>query len=91
MLTFDPGSLGRRCLRSVGSNAVDFLRLHRLDRIDLERIVRVDGEEHLVKGLARGRGVVVATGHVGNWELLAAFYARRGFPVHVLADAPFKK
>jgi Kdo2-lipid IVA lauroyltransferase/acyltransferase len=91
----DSREFGRLCLRTMGSNAVDFLRLPRLDRTALERMVRVEGEEHLVRALARGRGVVVATGHVGNWELLAAYYARRGFPVHVLArsirDARFDR
>ncbi|MBM3287237.1 MAG: lysophospholipid acyltransferase family protein [Candidatus Eisenbacteria bacterium] len=81
----DRARFGRVCLRALGRNAVDFLRMARLDRAALERLIRVVGEEHLEGALARGRGVVVATGHVGCWELMAAYYARRGYPVHVLA------
>jgi len=35
--------------------------------------------------VADGRGAIAITGHVGNWELLAAAVARRGYPVTVVA------
>jgi KDO2-lipid IV(A) lauroyltransferase len=47
--------------------------------------VTVDGSEILDAGLAEGRGVIAITGHIGNWELLAAEMARRGYPVTVVA------
>jgi KDO2-lipid IV(A) lauroyltransferase len=34
--------------------------------------VRIEGLEALHDGLAQGRGMLVISGHVGNWELLAA-------------------
>jgi KDO2-lipid IV(A) lauroyltransferase len=46
--------------------------------------VRMDGEEILRAGLAQGRGMVAATGHCGNWELLAAWAAAVGFPLTVV-------
>jgi KDO2-lipid IV(A) lauroyltransferase len=46
--------------------------------------VRMEGEEILRAGLARGRGMVAATGHCGNWELLAAWAAAVGFPLTVV-------
>jgi len=47
--------------------------------------VHVEGEEHMAAGLAGGRGLVAITGHVGNWELLAATMSARGWPVTVVA------
>jgi KDO2-lipid IV(A) lauroyltransferase len=47
--------------------------------------VTVDGCEVLDAALAQGRGVIAITGHIGNWELLAAEMARRGYPVTVVA------
>jgi KDO2-lipid IV(A) lauroyltransferase len=35
--------------------------------------------------LALRRGVLAVTGHVGNWELLAAVFAARGYPLAVVA------
>lgn len=47
--------------------------------------VAVDGEAHVRAALAGGRGAVVVTGHCGNWELLAAAMADRGWPLSVVA------
>ncbi len=42
----------------------------------LARVVEVRGEEHLLRGLERGRGVVVAGPHLGAWELLGLWMGR---------------
>lgn len=34
---------------------------------------------------AKGRGVILVTGHLGNWELGAAYLAARGVPLDVIA------
>lgn len=47
--------------------------------------VRVDGLDVLDEVLAEGRGVFAVTGHVGNWELLAATIVSRGYPAAVVA------
>jgi KDO2-lipid IV(A) lauroyltransferase len=39
--------------------------------------------------MERGRGVVVATGHIGNWEMLGRALAKAGYDVWSLAKAPF--
>ena len=35
--------------------------------------------------LARGKGLIVATGHLGNWELGGAYVAARGMPIDAVA------
>src|SRR5207249_1168187 len=42
--------------------------------------IRLEGVEALDAALARGRGAIAVTGHVGNWELLAAWAAAIGYP-----------
>lgn len=51
----------------------------------LARMERVDGWEHLEAALAQGRGVIAATGHLGNWEYGAAYLAARGVPFDAIA------
>ncbi|MBX3745415.1 MAG: MMPL family transporter [Verrucomicrobiae bacterium] len=43
------------------------------------------GWEHLVAARERGRGVLLVTLHVGNWELGAPLLASRGIPVVVIS------
>jgi Kdo2-lipid IVA lauroyltransferase/acyltransferase len=64
-----------------------FLEVLRLPKIkgDLRRYVDIEGREHLDSALAYGRGVVLATSHSGNWELLGSALALEGFPLVAVA------
>jgi KDO2-lipid IV(A) lauroyltransferase len=37
----------------------------------LSQVVEIKGEENLRTALARGKGVIYVTGHIGSWELMA--------------------
>jgi KDO2-lipid IV(A) lauroyltransferase len=50
---------------------------------DVESICEYEGLEYLHEAFQAGRGVIVATGHIGNWELLNAGLASVGIPVTV--------
>lgn len=45
----------------------------------------VTGWEHIEKGLASGKGLIVACAHLGNWEVAGTVLASR-FPVLAIAD-----
>jgi KDO2-lipid IV(A) lauroyltransferase len=51
----------------------------------LESYVEVAEPTLLGEVMARGRGMVFVTGHVGNWEILARRVARSGVPNAVIA------
>ncbi len=47
------------------------------------------GKEHLINARDQGRGVIVITGHLGNWELGGILLALRGLPMTVVTlDEP---
>lgn len=52
---------------------------------DIDRHVDAVGLEAMDEALAQGNGVIAITGHIGNWELLAAFFGAKGYPVSVIA------
>jgi KDO2-lipid IV(A) lauroyltransferase len=79
----------RRLFRTTGRNLVDLLRLGPFDRDRAERLVTVEGAEHADAALARGKGVVALSAHLGNWEVLAATMRHHGYPVHVIARELF--
>lgn len=63
----------------------DFLRLDSIAPETLASAVDILGEEHLEAARASGRGVIVLSAHLGNWEWGAAWLAARGPRVHVVA------
>lgn len=64
-----------------------FCELAKIDEIRERRheYFELVGWENAEKVLAPGRGAVVVTGHIGNWELLAAYWAWMGQPVVAIA------
>jgi KDO2-lipid IV(A) lauroyltransferase len=63
--------------------------LHLLSRgcDDVAGYVEVEGWERVEALRAAGRGVLIVTGHCGNWELLAAVINCRGLGMRVVARA----
>lgn len=77
-------ALCRRAFVWVGEAGSDFLRLGRAGTRALLEELRVEGDEYWREALASGQGVLVVSGHLGNWELLGAALAARSDRVHVL-------
>jgi lauroyl/myristoyl acyltransferase len=63
----------------------DLLSLNRGPESGLWRhVTGIDGQEPTRDALARGRGCVSVTAHLGNWELAGRLLATLGRPVHVV-------
>lgn len=67
----------RRMFVSLGTGALEILWLAGRRKTKLDRIARVDGLETFERAHARGKGVVVATAHTGNWDVAACACAER--------------
>jgi Kdo2-lipid IVA lauroyltransferase/acyltransferase len=76
----------RAAYRHLGREAAAMLRLSTLDRNAVTSLVEVPDHawEAFQGALAEGRGVVLATGHYGNWEMAAAAIAARGVPIEAI-------
>jgi KDO2-lipid IV(A) lauroyltransferase len=71
--------------RQFGQGVVEFLRLPRMVAEGrLDELVMVEGEAFLHEAHAQGRGVLILTAHYGNFELLATFFAARGYRVNLV-------
>ena len=59
---------------------------------DFEALVEFKGVENCERARAKGKGVIIATGHFGNWEVHGVSHGFRFGPIHVLArvqDNPY--
>ncbi len=73
--------VARAAYRHFGRVAVSFAWLPQTRPQALNRWIFVRGFDVFDKVLQRGRGAIVITGHLGNWELMAAIVAALGYPV----------
>lgn len=70
--------------QSIARILIAFARLPQIDQTNVADWIRVEGIEHVREGLAAGRGVIFATGHLGNWELSAYAFALLERPIWVV-------
>ncbi len=73
----------RRTARHLGLTLAEVLWLWRATPGDVDRLVATEGFHHLEAALAAGRGAVLITGHLGNWELLNARLSTAGIPMSI--------
>jgi KDO2-lipid IV(A) lauroyltransferase len=76
-------ALVRSTFRHAGESYAELAVWRKLAR--RADFVRVEGREVIDAALAAGHGFIAITGHVGNWELLAAHMAASGVPLSVVA------
>jgi len=79
----------RRILRGVFRNLGRLLgevsQFPRLNRENISQVVVYEGLEHFLAAEARGRGVILLTGHIGAWELSVYAHSIYGHPMSFLA------
>ncbi len=72
--------IGRSVFQNLGKTVIDTLRIPKLSKQDLNALI---SESHVFDkieiALKNGRGLICATGHIGNWELIPVFIASRGY------------
>jgi len=78
-------TIARKNFCNLGKGLIEILNLHRLKKEALETLISLEGEEYLKAATESGQGVILITGHIGNWELMAAALSMRGYRLHVIA------
>ena len=57
--------------------AINIAEIYLADKIKLYESAKVNGWENLEEALSLGKGVILASGHLGNWELAGAYIASK--------------
>ena len=78
----------RRILRgvftSLGRQLAEVCLFPRYTRENVGHVVIYDGFENFDRALARGRGVLFLTGHIGAWELSSFVHSLHGHPLKIV-------
>ncbi|MCI1822195.1 MAG: lysophospholipid acyltransferase family protein, partial [Megasphaera sp.] len=70
--------------KNLGQSLVEILYTPNLKKQQVLNQVSIDHPERIEAALKEQKGVIILTGHFGNWEWLGAVPALYGFPVTVI-------
>lgn len=76
--------IGRRCYAHLGAEAVALFRLAGMGRAQVRERTRVTGLGVVESAVRQGRGVIILSAHLGNWEIGGSALVARGFPLDVV-------
>lgn len=74
-----------RMFRNFAKYLVDFFRFEKIDKEYIKNKIRIENMHYFDQAIARKKGVIVLTAHLGNWELGGVVIALSGYPFWVVA------
>lgn len=77
--------IARDVFRNLGQTAAECFSLRKLSREDILRLVEEKNLSLIGEALSQGKGVIVLSSHLGNWEMAPIYGLAAGFDVTVIA------
>lgn len=74
-----------RVFRNFAKYLVDFFRFEKLDKEYIKNNIRIENIHYFKEALSKGKGVIILSAHLGNWELGGVAVALSGYPFWVVA------
>lgn len=82
-------SLARRVFLHFSTAAVDAIRIPVFVRKGINRFVSTENMKYAEAARDAQKGPIILTAHFGNWELMGAWLAQNGFPLHVIGTSSY--
>lgn len=77
--------ISRKLFRNFAKYLVDFFRFEKIDRDFIDRYIKIENIKYFNEARAKGKGVIVLTAHIGNWELGGLVIGVLGYPFWAVA------
>jgi Kdo2-lipid IVA lauroyltransferase/acyltransferase len=74
-----------QCYRHLATSVLEGAHFVDLDAESIRRLVRYEGTEHFLAAEREGKGILLLTAHVGNFELMALAHSLLAGPIHFIA------
>ncbi len=81
--------LARLIFRSFNEFLFEFFKIPYLDASRVREVFTLEGLSNLDLALGRGKGAIIATAHIGNWEAAGIALSFLGYKLHVVAGVQF--
>jgi len=75
----------RKVFRNFAKYLVDFFRFKKLNPDYIKEKIKLENIEYFDQALKKGKGAIVLTAHLGNWELGGVVIAQLGYPFWAVA------
>ena len=75
----------RNLFENLGMFINEIFRFFRLNKNNIDSYVDFEGLENLDTALSEGKGVILLTAHLGNWEMSGVALGLKGYSIKVLA------
>jgi KDO2-lipid IV(A) lauroyltransferase len=81
----EAGKVARQTFVRYAQYLVDYTRMDLLKEDNLGNLVRdFQGKEQIDRALSRGKGAMILTAHLGNWEMGGVFLSLLGYSLNVI-------
>jgi len=77
----DANKLACENMIRLAQGVCEFCWTRRALREGIENFIRLDDEQRLQEMYSRGKGIVLYTAHMGNWEWMAALVHSKGYKI----------
>jgi len=71
--------------RNFAKYLVDFFRFEKIDIEYIKNNIHIENRHYFEEALSKGKGVIVVSAHLGNWELGGIVIALLGYPFWAVA------
>jgi KDO2-lipid IV(A) lauroyltransferase len=75
----------KEAFRNFAKYLVDFFRFSKINKAYIKKTVKIENIFYFDQALAKNKGVIVLTAHIGNWELGGIVIALSGYDFWVVA------
>lgn len=76
--------MAREVFRNFAKYLADFFRFSKVDLDYIKKNVKVEGLGNIDTALSRGKGVILLSAHIGNWELGGSVLSLIGYPLNAV-------
>ncbi|MFH1369272.1 MAG: lysophospholipid acyltransferase family protein [Elusimicrobiota bacterium] len=77
--------LAKKVFENQGKNLFELFSFPKLNASEIKNIVRIENREAIDSCFKKGKGILVASAHCGNWEMIGASFAASGMPMNAIA------